>query len=188
MAHRPRPVSAGCLLLAAGLLLGGWFARGLRAESRLVFDPGLRPQITAAVQQSRKRIAAELYKLSDRDVIAALAQAARRGVNVQIILCPTQDSNYQTAAALSRAGADIRWYPITQEHPIMHLKLAVFDDQRLLFGSANWTHWGLTLNHEGLFFTDSQALVKPVLRRFAADWRKSSPHPPLKPPGWKGNN
>jgi mitochondrial cardiolipin hydrolase len=162
--------------LAAGLLLAG-AAAGTRANTEapvLAFDPDLRRLVLAEVAGARTSLEIEMFKLSDRGVEAALGAAARRGVAVRVLLCPSQEGNAVAAAVLRRRGVEVRWYPLAYPDQIMHLKMALCDRQRLLFGSVNWTHTGLTLNHEGLLVLADPDLAGRAAVQFDADWDKSS--------------
>jgi phosphatidylserine/phosphatidylglycerophosphate/cardiolipin synthase-like enzyme len=141
---------------------------------KLIYDPHIRMEIQGAIRASRVSIEVEVFKLTDRGVIHDLVQAARRNVRVRIILCPSQKKNRQAAARLQKAGANVRWYPLTRKNQIMHLKLGCFDKEKLVFGSPNWTYWGLTLHHEGILVITREILIQEVLKQFEADWTKSS--------------
>lgn len=170
----------GASWATTGLLAVLWWGSALAGNcdlppaSILSFDPGLREQVLHAIEQSRTEIAVEVYKLTDQGVAAALAKASQRGVKVRVILCPSEASNRSAAQRLRRAGAGVGWYPLSRPEQIMHLKMAVLDREQLLFGSANWTYWGLTLHHEGVLTLRDPALVARALEQFEVDWQRSS--------------
>jgi phosphatidylserine/phosphatidylglycerophosphate/cardiolipin synthase-like enzyme len=140
---------------------------------QLVFDPQLRSLIRDSIAETQKSIIVEVYKITDRGVISDLAQAAKRGIGVRIILCPSQKSNYKAAQKLSQAGVQVRWYPVQRKNQIMHLKLGCFDQTKLVFGSPNWTYWGLTLHHEGVLVIRQSDVIQNMLKQFEKDWDKS---------------
>jgi phosphatidylserine/phosphatidylglycerophosphate/cardiolipin synthase-like enzyme len=155
------------------------YAERLPSEDvQLSFDPDLKRTILDAVNSSQKSLDLEMFKMTDRDVIHALQQAAKRGVAVRVILCPSEEANVGTAKKLLSAGISQLWYPLTKKDQIMHLKMAIFDHQRLLFGSVNWTFTGLTVNHEGLVLIDRLAIVSQAADRFEEDWRASTQQRP----------
>ncbi len=145
------------------------------AATQLRFAPGLRAVVRGAITDSQTSVDVMVYKLTDRGLIKDLSQAGRRGVRVRVILCPTQTSNQKAAAKIKQAGAAVRWYPLDRPNRIMHVKLAVFDQARLLFGSANWTYWGMTLHHESILDTTQAELVAQSVKQFELDWEKSKP-------------
>ncbi|MCK5242991.1 phospholipase D family protein [bacterium] len=149
------------------------------SADRLIFDPGLRKIIRQEIANSQVSVAVEVYKLTDRQVIADLAKAAADGVKVQVILCSSQVTNQKAAAQLRNSGALVRWYPLSQTNQIMHLKMGIFDCQRLIFGSPNWTYWGLTKHHEGILIAESPGLLQQAGEQFACDWECSLDKPQL---------
>ncbi len=94
------------------------------------------------------------FYLADRDVIASLQLAARRGVRVRVILDPNKDAfghrkfgipNRSVAAELCRSGIDVRWSHTHGEqcHDKMLLGLKRHGQAGLLLGSANMTRRNL---------------------------------------------
>ena len=94
------------------------------------------------------------FYLSDRDIIAALKRAKRRGVTMHIVLDPNKNAfgydkhgipNLPVAAELMRENIDIRWYHTHDEQ--CHFKMLLADDGhgevQLLLGSANLTRRNL---------------------------------------------
>ncbi|MBN1596011.1 phospholipase D family protein [candidate division FCPU426 bacterium] len=142
-----------------------------------VFDPHIRAVVREKIAASALHIEVAVFKLTDRGVIADLARAARRGVRVRIILCPSQKSNDKTAAVLAKTGVEVRFYPLQRKNQIMHLKLACFDNSMMIFGSPNWTYWGLTLHHEGVLLIQAPQLIQEAGAQFETDWEKSAPWP-----------
>jgi phosphatidylserine/phosphatidylglycerophosphate/cardiolipin synthase-like enzyme len=101
-----------------------------------------------------KRIDLAAFYLSDRDVIAALIDARRRGVLLRILLDPNKDAfghnkfgvpNRPVAAELHGAGIDLRWSHTHGEqcHAKMLLRSSKHGAGQLLLGSANLTRRNL---------------------------------------------
>lgn len=165
---------------AAGWIIAAALALPLAARAagdvQLRFDPGLRDLVLEAAAKSQASLAVEVYLLTDQGVIEALAQAAQRGIKVRVILCPSGQQNRRAAEQLSKAGVEVRWYPLVHPDQLMHVKLGIVDSRRLLLGSANWTHWGLTLHHEAVLDVKEPETVGQAVKQFEADWKKSGPH------------
>jgi cardiolipin synthase len=107
------------------------------------------------------------YFVPDEMLSRALSLAARRGVDVRLIL-PAR-SNHVTADLarasyvrdLYNAGGRVLFY-----RPVMlHAKAVVFDDQLAVIGSANMDMRSLFLNYEVALFVSSPTQVAQV-----ADW------------------
>ncbi len=136
-------------------------------------SPGgeIRARLLDLAGSARQLIDAELFVLTDRDVLAALASARRRGVRVRVLLDPGQDVNRPSAAQLARAGVEVRFYPVPKGAKL-HAKAGLFDGD-LLLGSANWSASGLSVNHELDMHTDQPAVVAGFRARFDQDWSRA---------------
>ncbi|MCY1081688.1 phospholipase D-like domain-containing protein [Archangium lansingense] len=125
-------LNAGASALTAGpvrILLSG-FGGGWRLRARYL----------AALKQARREVVlAHAYFLPDRGFVRALTRAARRGVEVHLLLAGRSDVPFARAATmrlyrtLLRGGVRIHEWTATT----LHAKAAVVDGQRLLVGSFN---------------------------------------------------
>ncbi|HYR49451.1 MAG TPA: phosphatidylserine/phosphatidylglycerophosphate/cardiolipin synthase family protein [Candidatus Eisenbacteria bacterium] len=133
------------------------------AEIRSMLEKGLRV--------AAQRVLAEVYTLTDPQVIAELVAAHRRGVTVRVLLDPNQAYNLHAYVLLQAGGVDVRWYPVPRG-VLLHAKIGLFDGE-LVLGSANWTLSGLGVNHELDIETSDAGAVGAYATRFAADWARS---------------
>jgi cardiolipin synthase len=131
----------------------------------------IRSMLEAALVRATGRALAEVYTLTDPEVIAQLIQAHRRGAVVRVLLDPNQAYNLHGFAVLKAGGVEVRWYPIPRG-ALLHAKIGLFDGE-LVLGSANWTLSGLGVNHELDVETGDPRAVAAYEARFAADWVKS---------------
>ena len=131
----------------------------------------IRSMLEAALIRAVRRVLAEVYTLTDPEVIAELVQAHRRGVLVRVLLDPNQSYNLHGYAVLRAGGVEVRWYPVPRG-VLLHAKIGLFDG-RLVLGSANWTLSGLGVNHELNIETEDPVAVGAYAARFAADWVRS---------------
>lgn len=167
---------SGCL--AAVLAGSGCFLPGIGFSSNtVIFSPALLPRLAQEIQQARETVEIEVYKFSEQSLIGELQAARRRGVQIRVILCPSEPGNRRPARRLRALGIQVRWYPLRKREQIMHLKLALFDRRRLWFGSANWTHWGMTLHHEGAVLSEDPQMVRESVWQYEQDWNQSEPEP-----------
>jgi cardiolipin synthase A/B len=125
------------------------------------------------------------YFVPDEMLARALTLAARRGVDVRLII-PLR-SNHVTADLaragyirdLHSAGGRVLLYT-----PVMlHAKAVVFDDQLAVIGSANMDMRSLFLNYEVALYVSTPAHVAEV-----ADWARSlmaDSRRELPTPGWE---
>ena len=128
----------------------------------------IRVMIERALVGARQRVFAEVYTLTDPEVIAELVAAKRRGVAVRVLLDPNQAYNRHGYEVLRAGGVEVRWYPIPKG-ALLHAKIGLFDAD-LVLGSANWTLSGLGTNHELDIETGDSRAVAAFATRFEGDW------------------
>ena len=112
-------------------------------------DPVYAFLVSAMYQARRRVVLATPYFVPDVALLAAISLAARRGVAVELLL-PAKSNHRLSDLARTRAirsivqaGARVWLAP-----SMMHAKLAVFDDELALGGSANFDSRSLFLNYE----------------------------------------
>jgi cardiolipin synthase len=121
----------------------------------------LRKRYHKAFAAARRRLwVAHAYFLPDRGLVRALRQAARRGVDVRLLLAGRSDVPFARAATMSlylrllQAGVRIfEW-----SHSVLHAKAATVDGQRFLVGSFNLDPLSLS-NLEALVEIADPAIV-----------------------------
>jgi phosphatidylserine/phosphatidylglycerophosphate/cardiolipin synthase-like enzyme len=128
----------------------------------------IRGMLSRALLLTRHRVLAEVYTLTDPELIAELVAAKRRGVVVRVLLDPNQAYNRHGYTVLRAGGVEARWYPIPKG-ALLHAKIGLFDGE-LVLGSANWTLSGLGTNHELDIETGDSRAVAVYATRFEADW------------------
>jgi cardiolipin synthase len=131
----------------------------------------IRAMLESALIHATRRALAEVYTLTDPEVVAELVEAHRRGATVRVLLDPNQPYNLHAYAVLKAGGVEVRWYPIPRG-ALLHAKIGLFDGE-LVLGSANWTLSGLGVNHELDIETGDPTAVAAYEARFAADWARS---------------
>ena len=131
----------------------------------------IRSMLEKALIHAVRQVLAEVYTLTDPQVIAELVDAHRRGVTVRVLLDPNQAYNVHGYAVLRAGGVEVRWYPVPRG-VLLHAKIGLFDDE-LVVGSANWTLSGLGVNHELDIETGDVGAVAAYAARFAADWARA---------------
>jgi cardiolipin synthase len=131
----------------------------------------IRSMLESALIHAMRRALAEVYTLTDPEVIAELVEAHRRGAVVRVLLDPNQPYNLHAYTVLKAGGVEARWYPIPRG-ALLHAKIGLFDGE-LVLGSANWTLSGLGVNHELDIETGDPTAVAAYEARFTADWARS---------------
>jgi phosphatidylserine/phosphatidylglycerophosphate/cardiolipin synthase-like enzyme len=155
------------------------------AEVSVCFTPGpasCAALIANAIDAARVSIRVQAYWLTSTPILAALAAAQRRGVDVEAILDKSQDrqgetrGRYSSAVYLVHAGVRV-W--IDEAPAIAHNKIIVIDASRVVTGSFNFTKSADTRNAENVVVLDSREVAswftgnwearRDVSRAFAAE-------------------
>jgi hypothetical protein len=107
--------------------------------------------------------------MSDSAVVNALAAAARRGVNVEVVM--TESSEWDANFAILRAaGVGIRIYPDNSTSLYIHAKIIIVDGTSALVGSQNFSSASLDDNRElGITLTDP-GIISSLSSTFQSDW------------------
>jgi cardiolipin synthase len=150
-----------------------------------VADDPLYESLVSLIFAARQRIwIVTPYFIPDELLVRALNSAARRGVDVRLIV--PERSNHVSAdlaresylRELHEAGGQVLLY----QPVMMHAKAILFDDQLAVIGSANMDNRSLFLNYEVAVFLYTFAEVQAVSK-----WAKglqADCRPDLPRPGW----
>jgi len=139
--------------------------------------------IMTNIDQSKKSIKITIYNFTHKQIAKRLQSAAKRGVKVEII--------FDERSAISQKKKSMLYYLAKYKnitvyrlkgkisnnkkyHGIMHLKTALFDHNRILFGSANWSYSAFSKNYELLYFTKDYKIAKKFERYFEEMKSKSA--------------
>jgi len=132
----------------------------------------VRSALINALRQAGRSVEAEVFVLTDSEVMAELAAAQRRGARVRVLLDPGQDVNHPSLSLLRSARVEVRWYRVTTGTKL-HAKAGLFDGRKLLLGSANWSESGLSVNHELDLASADPKAAAAFAGRFEQDWSMS---------------
>jgi cardiolipin synthase len=136
--------------------------------------------IRTLIDHARTRLDIMNPYFTDADIIQRVIAAAKRGVNVRIVVSEKSNNPQATAAfkdqyrALIKAGAEIWEYP----GAVVHAKLVVADDT-VVFGTVNFDAWALYRNYEVAMTARSAAAATLIEDRvFIPDIARSQPGTP----------
>ncbi|MEW6733348.1 MAG: phospholipase D-like domain-containing protein, partial [Acidobacteriota bacterium] len=143
--------------------------------------------IVSAINSATKSVDLEVYLLTDPTVTDALKLAAKRGVQVRVMLEPKpvgEFNNYEEKATeLRAAGVEVKETPpeFNSNSNVDHAKFMVIDGRDLLFGTGNLVKSGLgesakpEWNNRDFWVYDTrQAAVREAAQLFDRDWRRES--------------
>lgn len=117
------------------------------------------------------------YLILDQDMVTALTFAAKRGVDVRIILPHIPDKKYAFALAkthykeLHHAG--VKLYEYTPG--FVHAKVFVSDDVRAVVGTINLDYRSLYLHFECAAYMEGVDAIEDIIRDFEECFEKSMP-------------
>jgi len=144
----------------------------------------------AAIASARERVLiATPYFVPDEPMLAAIATAALRGVNVKLLVPERGDHRLVAAAArtyyadLARAGVRVYEYGPA----MLHAKTLVVDRQIAVVGTANMDNRSFRLNFEVVAAVYDEAFAERLAEAFAADLRQARrwrPHEAKRAPLW----
>ncbi|MDH7798478.1 MULTISPECIES: phospholipase D-like domain-containing protein [unclassified Beijerinckia] len=182
-----RPLHSGIktVLLALaifGLTPGG--ARGpldvdrVTASLRIFYAPrdNLREIDRAVLAGARQTIDFTGYVLTDRSIVEALSDAARRGVKVRLYFDPDQpalrrpDANPAFWSLVGQNGVEARLK--TGGNDLMHLKAYHVDSRILRTGSANFSVSGGQYQDNDLLLIEGRDAVASFVREFEYLWTR----------------
>ncbi len=139
-------------------------------EVSVYFSPGEQclNAILNQIKRSTKKIEICLFTISDDRISDALMSKHQQGVHIKIIT--DNDKLFDKGSdidKLAAAGIAIK-VDVTDNH--MHHKFAIFDQQRTLTGSYNWTRSAEKYNHENILITENSQVTKNFKREFDSLW------------------
>ncbi len=123
----------------------------------IAFSPereALKELIIKQIDSAKRSIDIEMYVLAEVDVVKALMRAARRGVDVKVLVNVFSDNklfqfmNKAVAEKLMRSGVQVKQIVPTEDIKWFHSKLAVIDSKRYIITTGNWSVPGFKRNRE----------------------------------------
>lgn len=128
------------------------------------------------IEDARKTLAVNMYYLSSKPILRAIAADVRRGVKTYVIVDaePYRMSRATVSKEVARiraTGAQVHLAPARFEgrYRFDHAKYAVSHGE-VLIGTANWDSSAFHHNREYLDKSTNPALVTALERVFRADW------------------
>lgn len=156
----------------------GWLGRKLGRIPTLTvhFSPrgGCQEAIVQELHKARREILVQAYSLSADPLTSALVEAKKRGVNVEILLDRSNESERHSDL---KVLLDQGLHPlIDAEHAMAHNKVVVIDHAVVVTGSYNFTNQAETENAENLVIVKGNPeVVKKYRENFLAHKAHSKP-------------
>jgi len=149
--------------------------------TNLIWSPGAETPLVDLIGSATRSLLVENEEMDDPDVTGALEDAARRGVDVEVVM--TYSSSWVGEFdGLVDAGVKVGTYA-TDAPLYIHAKAIVADGTTAFVGSENFSVASLEYNRELGLITGDAALVDPIARIVASDFAGSTRFSPGGAPG-----
>ena len=129
----------------------------LYAKDKIYFLPKeskeAKKDIIKLIEKSNKKIDIAMYNFSYKKFYKALKKASKSGVDVTLIY------------GKSKLKLD-KSFKLIETKKKQHIKLAIIDNQYVIFGSANWKKESFGENYEIINITDDKKKVKRFIEIF----------------------
>jgi len=140
------------------------------APNLVVSPDNSRMDFKSLINSAQKTLIIEAEEMQDADIEQALVSAAKRGVQVQVILpSPTgssSDSNGQDIDTIKQGSVQVK----EDSQLYMHAKIIVVDGQKAFVGSENISPSSLHHTRElGVLIADS-SVINTLQQTFQQDW------------------
>ena len=156
---------------AAAIFAADWTGGAEPDPAPLVVSPtNAREELLALVRGAESSLDLYAEVLRDPEMLAALAAAEERGVQVRVIISPSPDFSDERAK-LTAAGVEIRLL----RSLYVHAKLIIADGEQAYLGSQNLSATSLDQNREVGIIVDDPISLARLARTFELDFRVATP-------------
>jgi len=140
------------------------------SDSDLVWSPvNSRDRIISLIDDAEKSLEIENEEMQDKEVEDHIISAAKRGVNVRVVMSPSSsknDANELGRDAIEKGGALVHLL----KEPYIHAKLIIADGLKAFVGSENFSPASLDRNRELGILIDDPSILRVLSSNFNADW------------------
>lgn len=177
--------AAQCIAAAALLFTTFWQTA---ASAEMMVQACFSPQgrcsayILREIEQAKSELLVAVYAFTNQDLAAALVQAKKRGVVVQVVVDREFDLTneksskgkfFESQKIPLRRISGARSNIAEKDAGLMHQKFAVIDRKIVFTGSYNWTNSADVSNDENLLlFRDAGPLAEEFRRAFFRLWER----------------
>ena len=134
------------------------------------FTPNKRCQslIIGEIGQAKQSIFVQAYSFTDKEIARALAEAAKRGVMVKVILDKSNRKDERSAKGILQDQK----IPFRFDAPngIAHNKIMIIDAAKVISGSYNFSVAAYKRNTENLLVIHNAPLAKDYIQNWQGRW------------------
>jgi phosphatidylserine/phosphatidylglycerophosphate/cardiolipin synthase-like enzyme len=150
----------------------------LRASDLVVSPVNSRKELVSQIWRAKRSVHIFAQEFFDAEIVQAAVAAARRGVEVKVLLAPNMTRNVTSANRLAQAGGQARFL----DSPYEHAKATIVDGAVVYIGSVNYTATSLDKNRELGILTRQRDIAAQMEAEFARFWSLGTEAPPSQPP------
>lgn len=159
------------LALVAGSVYAAQNARVKSADIEWTFEGKDQEKLLIDVIKSAKStLDIAIYSLTDPDIVGAIKDAKKRGVNVRIITDKQQAAGKTQTEALKLLGSAGIPIKINSHSGLMHLKMTIADKKIATTGSFNYSKAASESNDEILVVIRNAEVAKNFTVEFEKMW------------------
>lgn len=128
------------------------------------------------IKSARKSIIIENEEFIDKEIARALAKAAKKHVNIKLIL-PQRMAHQYLVKKLIHNGAHVRFFDPNKDQLNMHAKMMVVDSTTAYVGSINFSYSSLQKNRElGILIhaQNNADIIRQLTKVFYHDWNNAT--------------
>ena len=125
--------------------------------------------IIRQLKRAKRSIDVCVFTITDDRLAAEILDAHRRGVTVRIV--SDNDKAYDRGSDVMRLAHEGVEVCVDESDHHMHHKFALFDNDRVLTGSYNWTRSAARHNRENVLVSDDLSLVRQYQAAFDDLWQ-----------------
>lgn len=159
------------------------FINALCADSIYFMPYDAKSAVNALIKEiknAKSEVKIAIYSFTNREIAKAIRDSAKRGVKFKIVFDYRQniDDKFTQIGYLAKLkniyACTLQGKNNGKYSGIMHNKLAVIDDKKVIFGSANWSKSAFEINYEMMiisqnrdFITQSSKYINRLLKECA---------------------
>ncbi len=137
---------------------------GQGANVTVYFSPedNARQAVLDQINRAQRRIVVCMFTYKDDRIARAMRDAARRGVDVTLIVEKKQADTTSSDEIVVSGGVNAKVHVVanvSSPFSAMHEKFGVFDDARVITGACNWTRTAFDFSNEDLLVIEDAALA-----------------------------
>jgi len=148
-------------------------------RSILVFPDDGAKMIIDSILEAKKSLRIKMFVFSDPELIYAVIDAHKRGLDVKVMLNPArrsgEEENESTRRLFEQAGVNVK--DTNPFFGLTHEKSMVVDDRLAFIKSLNWETKNLTETRDYAIITANPHEVAEVIMCFEADWERTDFNP-----------